>query len=243
MTASHFICYDAARLMHTSMLGSSLFLIFRWDVHIFCNSNLLMKYYDHENLRDPTKFARSALFIQTRKTHLNTSSTFNLPQHDGPSTALLWTTFVVAIQYTHTVWLQLWSDSVQVTHDICEMVFNHIIIATLRDHVVLFTSFSAVRSWQLMPGSWRGSSTACPAMTRWVSPSAGPAEDPLRAVWLMPWANSGMWRYELFKTTMVTWSLGDTPWILTLDSHNLNELICLVLSTRLVPDVGTCWMI
>ena len=60
--------------------------------------------------------------------------------------------------------------------------------------VMFCPSVSAVRSWLPMPGSWRGSSTVCPATTRWVSPSAEPVGDPSRAVWSTPWASSGMWR-------------------------------------------------
>lgn len=50
-------------------------------------------------------------------------------------------------------------------------------------------------SWQQMPGSWKESSTVCPATIRWVYPSAVPAGDLSRGVLSMPWASSGMWRF------------------------------------------------
>lgn len=53
------------------------------------------------------------------------------------------------------------------------------------------------RSWLLRPGSWRESCTACPATTRWESPSVEPAAGPLRAEWSMPWESNGMLRWGL----------------------------------------------
>lgn len=53
------------------------------------------------------------------------------------------------------------------------------------------------RSWLLRPGSWRESCTACPAMTRWESPSVEPAAGPLRGEWSMPWESNGMLRWGL----------------------------------------------
>lgn len=51
------------------------------------------------------------------------------------------------------------------------------------------------RNWQRKPENWRESSTAYPAMTRWVYQSVVPVGDPLRGVLLMLWANSGMLRF------------------------------------------------
>lgn len=61
------------------------------------------------------------------------------------------------------------------------------------------------RSWRLTPGSWRGSSTVCPAMTRWASPSVEPVGDPLKDVWSMPWASSGTWRWDARKLPILKW--------------------------------------
>lgn len=58
-----------------------------------------------------------------------------------------------------------------------------------------------VKSWPLMPASWKGSSTVCPAMIRWVCRSVEPADGQSRAEWSMPWANSGTWRL-----VRLTWS-------------------------------------
>lgn len=91
-----------------------------------------------------------------------------------------------------------------------------------------------------MPESWRESSTVCPAMTRWVSPSVVPAEDPSRAVWLTPWASSGMWRcdvklYTFLKTTSVTLRLIQLKFKTLTKCQN-------VLTVRSLSDVFTVSM-
>lgn len=56
------------------------------------------------------------------------------------------------------------------------------------------------RSWLLRPGNWRENCIACPATTRWESPSAEPAAGPLRGEWSMLWESNGMWRWGLSES-------------------------------------------
>lgn len=76
-----------------------------------------------------------------------------------------------------------------------------------------------------MPESWRGSSTACPVMTRWASPSAGPAGDPSRAAWLMPWASSGMWRCDI-KLYNFSYPNLRTHYFIVYTGLNLGSFFC-----------------
>lgn len=85
------------------------------------------------------------------------------------------------------------------------------------------------RSWRLMPGSWRGSSTVCPAMTRWASPSVEPVGDPLKDVWSMPWASSGTWRWDARKLPILKWLQCSSPRLYLL-GHFLRKCDCLLLS-------------
>lgn len=71
------------------------------------------------------------------------------------------------------------------------------------------------RNWQLKPENWRGSSTVCRAMTRWVYQFVAPVGDPLRGVLSMPWASSGTWRFVKDETShQLTWHN-----VVTLKSH------------------------